>query len=581
MKTSLRCFSSIFFIVLYGSSLLAQAPDAINYQAAARNTAGDPMANQNITVRLGIYSGAIPTTLVYEELHNLTTSATGIFTLAIGQGSVESGNFANIDWGADRYHLKVEIDAGSGFIEMGTLPFLSVPYALYAKEAGNTFALPFDGSISVEGQTAFKSANTHTGNGLAITGIQGGGSSIGTMSRSAIWGTAETGHGVVGFTSGNGAWAGIWGRTNNRNGYGVHGSASAGGIGGYFEAIGDNAGPALITGAGRIGFGTPSPEKFLQVEGDLFVNSSKGAIDFGYPDNGNQWHLSTLNAGEDLQFFSKADGSAVNSRRLIFKQNGQVGIGNLTNPTGQMEIASNSTAASAHLTLTEAGNDFARLNFRNTEASAKFWSIAGYNASTISNERLNFYHSITGNLLTIRGDGNVGVFDASPTARLHIGQQGQAVGNGLRFDDGVNQDWDITHGFGLRFHYGGALRSFINATTGAYTQSSDRRLKTDMEAVGTVLPQVNRLKALRYQYITSAIPEKTLGFIAQDVLPLFPELVHYSQADDLYGINYAGFSVIAIKAIQEQQTVMDEQQQTIDDLLKRVEALEKILYQMP
>jgi hypothetical protein len=456
---------------------------------------------------------------------------------------------------------------------MGTMPFLSVPYALYAKESGNSFALPFEGSINQEGATTFSVSNANAGNGLAISGTQGGGSSVGGMSRAAIFGTAATGHGIVGFTSGDGAYAGVWGRTNDDNGYGIHGTATTG-IAGFFQSLGSDPGPALVTDGGAVGIGTKDPLGLLHVEGDLFINSSKGAIDFGYPNNGNQWHLSTLNGGEDLQFFSKAEGSTTNDRRMIIKQSGQVGIGNITNPTGQVEIESNSTVPSAQLTLTEAGNDYARLSFRNNETTTKFWTIAALTANSAANEKINFYHSTAGDIMTIQGQGNVGIKETNPTARLHIGQDGQTVGRGLRFDDGVNEDWDITHGFGLRLHFGGELRGFFNATTGAYTQSSDGRLKSGVEKLGATLSKLQQLQPLQYYYKNAKKAEPTIGFIAQEVAPIFPELVSYSEADDLYGINYAGFSVVAIKAIQEQQAIIEAQQKQIEMLEKRLSALE-------
>lgn len=551
----------------------AQAPEAINYQAVARDAAGNPIAEQVLQVRLSVLSGAAAGTEVYEENHTVNTTATGLFTLAIGEGTVNTGNFSTIDWGTDTHHLQVEINTGSGFIDMGTMPFLSVPYALYAKESGNSFALPFEGNINREGVTAFRAENTHAGNGLAITGVQGSGSNIGNMSRAAIFGTAETGHGIVGYTSGNGAYAGVWGRTNNSDGYGIHGSATTG-IAGFFQSLGSNPGPALVTDGGAVGIGTRDPIGLLHVEGDLFINSSKGAIDFGYPNNGNQWHISTLNGGADLQFFSKADGTSTNNRRLILKQNGQLGVGNLLNPTGQMEIVSNSTVPSPQLTLTEEGNDYSRLTFRNTNTPSRFWTIAAYNTATPANERINFYNSESGDLMTIQALGNVGINESSPTARLHLGQDGQAVGRGLRFDDGINEDWDITHGFGLRLHFGGELRGFFNATTGAYSQSSDGRLKSGVEKLATTLPKLQQLQPLRYHYKNAKEQETTIGFIAQEVAPIFPELVSYSEADELYGVNYAGFSVVAIKAIQEQQLIIEAQQKQIEELAKRLEALE-------
>ncbi len=586
----------------FTDTLIAQAPEAINYQAVARNSSGGPMANVNLIVRLSIYSGATPTTKIYEEKHIATTSATGLFNLMIGKGDVGIGDFSSINWSSSAYHLRVEIDPGTGYVDLGFTQMLSVPYALYAKNVDNdkdnqtlslsgnnlsisggnmvslpmpsSFSLPFSGTSNDVNSTTLDITNSSNANGVAITGRLGENSTIGTMTRAAIWGTSNSGHALVGFTSGNGAYAGVWGRTNDNNGYGVHGSATTG-IGGFFESN-SGTGRALITGNGRVGIGTDNPEALLHVEGDLFLNSSQGAINIGFPNNGNQWRLSTLGSGSDLQFFSKPDGSNTNTRRLFLQQNGRVGIGNTTNPDAQLDILFNSTVSIPHIRLFENANDYARISFQNSSGN-KFWSIAGLNNANTANERLNFYHSSTGDIVSMTGDGMVGIRTINPGARLHLFQGGQAVGTGLRFDDGVNQDWDITHGFGLRFHFGGELRSFINATTGAYTQSSDARLKTDAEPIGTVLPNLLHLKALSYRYKNAVTTEKTLGFMAQDAQKLFPELVHYSEADNLYGINYAGFSVIAIKAIQEQQQVIEQQQNTIEDLQKRLEILEKII----
>jgi tRNA nucleotidyltransferase (CCA-adding enzyme) len=81
-----------------------------------------------------------------------------------------------------------------------------------------------------------------------------------------------------------------------------------------------------------------------------------------------------------------------------------------------------------------------------------------------------------------------------------------------------------------------------------------------------VLDRVMELQARTYQFKNQNETNKTsTGFIAQEVMPLFPELVEdfkYPTKDTTdnniyHGINYAGFSVIAIKAIQEQQTEID------------------------
>jgi hypothetical protein len=69
--------------------------------------------------------------------------------------------------------------------------------------------------------------------------------------------------------------------------------------------------------------------------------------------------------------------------------------------------------------------------------------------------------------------------------------------------------------------------------------------------------------------------KKSIGFIAQELQEFFLELVSvvdgtlagYKKISDLQAINYSGLSVLAIKAIQEQQYRMDSMEQEID-LLK-------------
>ncbi|MES2775147.1 MAG: hypothetical protein V4722_13250 [Bacteroidota bacterium] len=68
-----------------------------------------------------------------------------------------------------------------------------------------------------------------------------------------------------------------------------------------------------------------------------------------------------------------------------------------------------------------------------------------------------------------------------------------------------------------------------------------------------------------------------VGMLAQKTYQLFPELVNNSADKDLYKMNYAGFSTVAIKAIQEQQVIINFQEQTINDLCRCKEKLEALI----
>ena len=132
MRTYLLSILSLLFV----TSLFAQAPQSINYQAAARTSTGELLTDQEVSLRISVLSGNINGTPVYTETHNARTNDLGLFNLAIGNGTPESGTMSSIDWGADRHFLQIELDAngGSDFVLIGTSQLLSVPYALYAEK---------------------------------------------------------------------------------------------------------------------------------------------------------------------------------------------------------------------------------------------------------------------------------------------------------------------------------------------------------------------------------------------------------------------------------------------------------------
>ncbi|MBK6380905.1 MAG: tail fiber domain-containing protein [Chitinophagaceae bacterium] len=126
----------------------------------------------------------------------------------------------------------------------------------------------------------------------------------------------------------------------------------------------------------------------------------------------------------------------------------------------------------------------------------------------------------------------------------------------------------------------GTLRGSWSSVNGAYTNFSDRRLKKDISELPVgVLSKLNGLKSYSFRYNDNKSTDQlTIGFMAQDVQPLFPEAVTEITNKDgstSLGLKYQYYGVYAVKAIQEQQQIIDKQQKTIDDLLKRVEKLEQ------
>jgi len=108
-------------------------PGGINYQAVARDNNGKEIVNTDIEVRFTIISGSPTGTEVYQEVFtDVTTSRYGVFSLVIGKGDPVTGTFAGIDWSTANHYLRVEVKFENNFMEMGTMQFMAVPYALYA-----------------------------------------------------------------------------------------------------------------------------------------------------------------------------------------------------------------------------------------------------------------------------------------------------------------------------------------------------------------------------------------------------------------------------------------------------------------
>ena len=132
----------IALLMLCAVTLFAQAPERFSYQAVVRNASNALVANAQVGVRVSILQGSASGNAVYSESHVATTNTNGLITLDIGGGSVLQGSFAGIDWASGPFFLKTETDpeGGSNYTITSTQQLLSVPYALYAKDAGNIFS---------------------------------------------------------------------------------------------------------------------------------------------------------------------------------------------------------------------------------------------------------------------------------------------------------------------------------------------------------------------------------------------------------------------------------------------------------
>lgn len=299
-----------------------------------------------------------------------------------------------------------------------------------------------------------------------------------------------------------------------------------------FLSFGTNSqGIMNITPTGKIGVNTVTPI------GDFNIHSSISSPNFsslrlsndtspsaGFYLNTHDANAYVINqsAGGLLYFLTEGRFSMA-----ITDQN-KVGIG--TNvPVGKLEVMYNSDLSSAHLELNETQYDYARLRFKNTESNStgQYWDIAATVdnlASSTPGDQLNFYLNGRGDIFQVRGDGS-------------------ACLNG-------------------------------NLVTTGAACTSDIRYKKNFSRLANSLGRITQLKGFYYFWKTDEFKEKgftanrQIGFIAQEVEKLFPELV-MTDGKGYKSVDYARLTPVLVEAMKELQAKND----LLEERLNRIEKL--------
>lgn len=147
-------------------------PAGIHYQAVARDNNGKEIINTDIEVQFSIRTASPVGTIVYREVHNdVTTTKYGVFSLIVGDGARVDGtaaSFADIDWSTANHWLQVEVKFENLFMDMGTLQFMAVPYALYA---GKSLEPGPQGPIGLQGPPGPEASDDQTLSVINVSGI--------------------------------------------------------------------------------------------------------------------------------------------------------------------------------------------------------------------------------------------------------------------------------------------------------------------------------------------------------------------------------------------------------------------------
>ena len=163
----------ILFLFLLGASFLQGQTPGFNYQAVILNTSEIEIPGTNVKenqVPLGLedvtfrFSISNKNKIEYIEEQTVTTDASGMVSLIVGEGTPISATFNDIVWDGEEKYLNVEIDILSnndGFIFLDAQKILYIPPPI----RNNTTSTEQFVITAVDGQLLFTTP-------LPITDIQ-------------------------------------------------------------------------------------------------------------------------------------------------------------------------------------------------------------------------------------------------------------------------------------------------------------------------------------------------------------------------------------------------------------------------
>ncbi len=136
-----------------------------------------------------------------------------------------------------------------------------------------------------------------------------------------------------------------------------------------------------------------------------------------------------------------------------------------------------------------------------------------------------------------------------------------------------NNYFDITSPYGVGLSINGDGNANLSGTL---YESSDLRFKKNITTINGSLDKMMQLRGVTYDWIEKTkSQEQQIGFIAQEVEKVFPQLVH-TDGKGYKAVAYAKMVPILLQAIKEQQAEIKELQSTNDEVKQLKDQLDKL-----
>jgi hypothetical protein len=351
-----------------------------------------------------------------------------------------------------------------------------------------------------------------------------------------------------------------FGTATSSSGYGIRDNAGEmeyKNLGGSWASLGGqwtSTSTASIYYSGKVGIGTQSPSWPIHVV-------STGQVSFGAESSNTTatgfYLQNTSTNGRQYGFYSTgqasyngiASGSFVfrdftgNADRFVITSGGNMGLG-VVAPQEKLQISGNALVNQQLILGQQSLSDlqtypnqmasssiqfYAAQNFPTASAWYRVMDLVSGGSNTRSVMRFFTQSNATSptERMRIDFDGNVGIGTTTPSQRLVV--------------SGTIQSTDLL---------GGATTLSTDVSGNIIRTPSDGNLKENIEPLTSSLDKIIQLNGVSYDFKDKNFGSgRQIGFIAQDVKTIFPEVV--SSGGDYLSLNYGNLVAVVVEAIKE------------------------------
>ncbi|MES2795326.1 MAG: tail fiber domain-containing protein [Bacteroidota bacterium] len=320
-----------------------------------------------------------------------------------------------------------------------------------------------------------------------------------------------------------------------------------------------------ILHSGSTGIRNKSTSGFSVLDIDAF--SGDASIRF-FKDGVTQWNLRNQPGTDNLQFFELGGGG---ERLQIQNNTGNIGINDPT-PSEKLsvigKIKMDDVSKGANKVLTSDANGVGTWQTVGTAVAG--WAVVGSN----------LYNSGLGNVSIGTSVTNAPLQFSNALANRKIVLHEAANNDHQYYGLGINSNimrYQIGTNNGNHIFYAGLTSASSKelfrisgdgsvTVNGQFTLTSDARLKKNVRLIENVMPKIMAMNGKSYNWIEASKPLETqIGFIAQEVEKIFPELVSTNETG-YKSVNYIALVPVLMEGIKDLQKQLNDKTSDINKL---------------